>query len=166
MYMAGYDVMLASDLSKHTDQVCQCLFGLFKMKSLMFFSQSTIIFKKSVPERQQCEICCVAPGGFDKIILVRHTFDVREAIGEAIEAGWELGIDNEKSETICHEDILRFKLNGMPWSSSGEESAPTRKLVGAIIEKMAIKGWHLLAPINLKGITDSFFFVHYPEQVL
>lgn len=133
---------------------------------VLIFFQSTIIFKKSEPERQQCQVCCVAPGGFDKIILVHHNADVKEAVQEAIEAGWELGIDKEKSETVCHEEIVRFKLNGMPWSSCGEESAPTRKLVAAIIEKMAIRGWHLLAPINLKGITDSFFFAHYPEQVL
>ena len=115
-------------------------------------------------ERPSVPIFCLAPGGYDKLILLKHNSSHIEVIKEAIATAWRPGIQRQKTVQSCGEDLEEIKVNGNPWFSSGEESTGARHLLGVIIQKMQNLGWKLHGAVNIKGGTDSLFFIQSIPQ--
>lgn len=148
----GYDLVCSSDLSRAYDQ-------------------SSWFFKKVIPERSRQPVLCVAPGGTDKLVVVRGCDYVIAAIKKAIDKTWPPGIQSEKVEECCGEKYYEFKLRGNPWYGQGDESTACRQLLLTIVGSLGQVKWRMLGATNLKGGTDSLFFVyddnHYlcPEEL-
>ena len=147
MYKLGYDFITCSDLTQTLDQ------------GNLFFKKS-----RSHPERRNNLVLCVAPGGMDKIILARCPDDVKSAIKDAISKSWREGIQSEESERTLGIMITKLKLNGNPWNSCADESVDCRKLLISIIENLEKLHWRFHAIANIKGGTDSLFFMYDPDR--
>ena len=146
MFRLGYDFLTCADLAQTVDQ-------------------GNLFFKKSyVPERTRRVVLCVAPGGMDKIVLVRCPDDVQSAIKHAISKAWPEGIQNEDREQTYGELVIKIKLSGNPWRSCADESVDCRKLLISVIENLEKLNWRFHAIANIKGGTDSLFFMHDPER--
>ena len=147
MYKLGYDFVTCSDLAQTVDQ-------------------GNLFFKKALDcaERRSKSVLCVAPGGMDKVVLARCPDEVKSAIKSAISQAWREGIQGEDSERTLGILITKLKLNGNPWNSCADESVDSRKLLIAIIENLEKLNWKFHAIANIKGGTDSLFFIHDPDQ--
>ena len=147
MFKLGYNFITCSDLAQTVDQ-------------------GNLFFKKSQdnPERGSKPVLCVAPGGMDKIVLARCPDNVKSAIKYAISQAWREGIQSEDNERTLGVMITKLKLNGNPWNSCADESVDCRKLLICIIENLERLNWRFHAIANIKGGTDSLFFMHDPER--
>ena len=143
--MMGYDVVASSDLSRAYDQ-------------------SSWFFKKVDVERGRFPVMCVAPGGTDKLVLMRASDEVVRCVKQVINDTWTLGLQSEKREDVGKERLNEFKLRGNPWYGEGEESTMCRKLLLNLISALAAIKWRLLFATNLKGGTDSLFFIYDMNQ--
>ena len=101
----------------------------------------------------------------DKIVLLKHNASIIEAVKDSIATEWQSGIQTQKSEVSCGEDLEEIKLNGYPWASNCDETTEARKLLAAIIRNMQKIGWKLHAAVNIKGGTDSLFFIQSTPEV-
>ena len=70
-----------------------------------------------------------------------------------------------EEKVIRNVPMTEFKLNGTPWYSSGHESVDSRKLLATIIQSLSKIGWKFHACVNIKGGTDTLFFIYTPHQV-
>jgi len=145
MYSLGYDLVASCDLSRYKDH-------------------SSWFFRKVAPERQRRPVLCVAPGGHDKIKVVRGDYDLHNTIRDAINQEWSGGVTREQQDSACKETVHEFKLSGSPWHSSGEESAACKRVLLAIIANLGQKQWRFLSGTNIKGGTDSLLFVKDDEH--
>ena len=159
----GYNYLLSSDLSRTVDN-------------------GTMIFRKSprVPVSRPWRKClCIAPVDFDKLILIRCPENAQEAVRFSIGKSWPKGITYAREETISSinasnndsspaETIFKIKLKGKPWSNSwisnGEDAACSRKLIIEIVKNLEGLGWKFFAEVNMKGSSDSLFFIYDPES--
>ena len=98
------------------------------------------------------------------MILLNHNSAHIALIKDAIAKTWRPGIQSQKTVQSCGQYLEEIKLNGNPWYSSGEESTGARLLLGAIIQDMRILGWKLHGAVNIKGGTDSLFFIQSIPQ--
>ena len=58
------------------------------------------------------------------------------------------------------QEFKEFILNGDPWfREEGETSVEIRRCIAKMVVKMSSHGWGLVMPTNLKGGTDSYFFI-------
>ncbi len=114
-------------------------------------------------------VLCIAPGGTDKIILVNYQgTSVESTLHDTINQFWISGIQNVSRDTVCGCTLTEFKLGGTPWYSRARESVASRALLAKIIQKMSGIGWKFHCAVNIKGGTDSLFFIKqdYFEQPL
>ena len=98
------------------------------------------------------------------MILLNHNSAHIALIKDAIAKTWRPGIQSQKTVQSCGQYLEEIKLNGNPWYSSGEESTGARLLLGVIIQDMRILGWKLHGAVNIKGGTDSLFFIQSTPQ--
>ena len=146
MFGLGYDFVTCSDLAQTMDQ-------------------GNLFFKKACGiKRSSRTVLCVAPGGMDKVVLVRCPDDVISAIKQAIEKSWPKGIRSEHSERTYGVLVTKIKLNGNPWISRDAESIDCRRLLISIIENLEKINWRFHAVANIKGGTDSLFFMYDPKR--
>ncbi len=124
-----------------------------------------MFFKKVCPERAPCRITCVAPGAWDKLILLYYDNDIRNTITACIERYWSNGIQDESDVESLGQRLHKYKLFGNPWFASDKESTEARNLLHKIINKMSMIGWKFHATVNIKGGTDTMFFMKTPHQV-
>ena len=126
-----------------------------------------MFFRKACAERPACKILCIAPGGQDKLIIMNQSSSdvISSVVINAINACWSYGISKAKQKTVNNEQLIEIKLNGYPWFSTGDESVNCRKLLAAIVQNVSKIGWKFLAGVNLKGGTDSLFFIQKPHEV-
>ncbi len=142
MYAMGYDFVCSADLTRTLDH------------STWFFAKS------QQAERIKRRFLCVAPGGFDKLVVVQGDEHLISVLQDAIVQAWELGIQREGSRHTKYENVYEFKLKGNPWVRTGEESAMCRRLLLNIIGCLGQLHWKLVASTNLKGGTDTMLFVY------
>ncbi len=102
---------------------------------------------------------CVAPGGWDKLILLHHDNAIQDCITKCIQSYWSAGIQNEEDLQSMGQRLHEFKLRGQPWFSTDRQSTEARNLLHMIIANMSAIGWKFHACVNIKGGTDSMFFV-------
>ena len=88
-----------------------------------------------------------------------------DAVNEAIARAWPRGKSYMQTRNVQNEELTEIKLNGNPWFSSGDESVAARKLLAEIIQNLSKIGWKFLAGVNIKGGTDSLFFIQISHQV-
>ncbi len=142
MYGLGYDFVCSADLTQTWDH------------SAWFFAQSR------QPERIKKRFLCVAPGGYDKLVVVQGDDYLISVLQGAITQAWEHGIWSEGSRNTKYGKVYEFKLYGNPWIEKGEQSAMCRRMLLNIIGCLGQLHWKLLASTNLKGGTDTMLFVH------
>ena len=157
----GYTFLVSSDLTRTVDN-------------------GTLLFRKSprVPVSRPWRKClCIAPLDSDKLVLVRCPENAQEAVRFSIGKAWPKGITYAREETVSSinnsstdhsETIFKIKLKGKPWSNSwlsnSEEAVGSRKLVIEIVKNLEGLGWKFYAEANLKGASDSLFFIYDPES--
>eukprot|EP00397_Hematodinium_sp_SG-2012_P022879 GEMP01023736.1.p1 GENE.GEMP01023736.1~~GEMP01023736.1.p1 ORF type:complete len:546 (+),score=109.84 GEMP01023736.1:89-1639(+) len=153
MYTLGYDIATSSDLTREVDH------------STLFFVKAAT--KEERRKKAPPQVVCVAPGGVDKLALLRATSSVTYAIKQALVASWAQGVQVETSEEICGEMITKFKLKGRPWCTSGSSSTQveSRRMMLALIGQLSKLHYRLLSGVNLKGGADSLFFIHDPTYL-
>lgn len=152
MYCLGYDFIIASDLSRIADQVLRNLLYFSHSTFSLCVFQSTLMFKRVCAERPACHVLCIAPGSYDKLIIVNHQgSDIDNAIDKAIESSWSSGKQDTKTHCIFQEELTEIKLSGNPWMSVGDETTESRQLLAQVIHNLSAIHWKLSAAINIKG---------------
>ena len=158
----GYNYLLSSDLARTVDN-------------------GAMIFRKSprVPVSRPWRKClCITPLDFDKLILIRCPENAQEAVRFSIGKAWPKGITYAREESISSlnasstesssENIFKIKLKGKPWSNSWasnvDEDICSRKLIIEIVKNLEGLGWKFFAEVNLKGASDSLYFIYDPES--
>jgi len=145
MYKLGYDPVVSSDLSRSSDQ-------------------ATWFFVKKTSERPSQRVACLAPGKSDTLVMLRADDRFQDVVRNSILEYWPLGIQREKTIESCGETLTEIKLNGNPWIDyAGEENIQCRQMLIHIFGQLGSTNYKLLAGTNIKGGTDSYFFMQDPS---
>ncbi len=103
------------------------------------------------------------------ITLPTHILSFLEmaiCVRQAIQEKWSEGINKEKYPFCRGEHLHEIKVNGCPWYSQEKESTEARQLLHTLIGRLSNLGQKFLAAINIKGGTDSLFFMNIPYPVI
>ena len=145
MYKLGYDAVVSSDLSR-------------------MYDQATLFFTKNTSERTTQRVACLAPGKSDTLVILRANSAFINIVRRAILESWPLGIQNEKEIHCCGEILTQIKLHGTPWVDyAGPENIQCRQMLINILGQLGAESFKLLAGVNIKGGTDSLFFIQDPS---
>ena len=87
------------------------------------------------------------------------------AVAQAIAQSWPGGTQNTQRKNVLNQQLYEIKLRGNPWFSAGDESVAARQLLATIIQNLSKIGWKFHAGVNIKGGTDTMFFIQIPHQV-
>jgi len=142
MHKLGYDPVVSSDLTRTYDQ-------------------ATWIFEKTTHERPTAKVVCLAPGKSDTLVMVRANERFQDVVKASINEAWPLGIQKEQSIESCGETLAEIKLNGNPWIDyAGAENINCRQMLIQIFGQLGSINYKLLFGTNIKGGTDSYFFIY------
>merc|ERR1719319_183649 len=142
MYKMGYDLVTNADLARTVDH-------------------STLFFRHNSTERPGSKIVCVAPGKTDTLVLLLADDLFINTTREAISETWMRGIQEEETMMSCGQSLFEFKLHGNPWLDyAGAENVHCRQMLINMIGKYAAINNKLLGGVNIKGGTDSLFFMY------
>ena len=149
MYKLGYNLVTSSDLGKQLN-----------------LNLPTWFFAKvAKPDGNiRCglsRVCCIAPGGGNKLILLHHDEDIKQAVTLALGESWPKGVSKTVDTTVLGETLHEITLNGS-WGGTEDDGINTRKAICNIVGGMGALKWRLITSTNLKSTTDSFFFVYDP----
>ena len=148
MYKLGYDPVVSSDLSR-------------------MYDQATWFFVKKTSERPPLRVACLAPGKSDTLVMLRANDRFKEVVRNSIVESWTLGIQHEKEIESCGETLTEIKLNGNPWIDyAGAENIQCRQILIQIFGQLGSINYKLLAGTNIKGGTDSYFFIQDPNYMI
>merc|ERR1711915_310960 len=142
MRKLGYNPVVSSDLSQR-------------------FDKATWIFVKTTSDRPSKEVVCLAPDKSDIMLIVGACNRFQDVVRTSITEAWPLGIQQEKNIDVCGELILQIRLNGNPWwDYEGEEKhTRCRQMLIEIIGQLGYNNFRLFFRTNIKGGTDSYFFI-------
>ncbi len=152
MHALGYVVVCSADLARRWDN-------------------STLFFTRGPELPARAPVLCVAPGSYDKVVVVKGDESAVASVRAALEESWPLGIQNFREPTTAYGRIHEFKLCGKPWMATGGQSAACRRTLLAIIANLGRLRWRLLVSTNLKGGTNTMFFIYdegrhpYPDDL-
>jgi len=142
MHRLGYDPVVSSDMVRHTDN---CV----------------LFFHKALIERPKAAVVCLAPGQADKLILVRAPPLFINTVKQAIQESWRKGIQRENEYDCNGEKLYEIKLCGVPWHDhAGEDNVLCRRMMLQILGRLGSIHYRLITGANIKGGTDSLFFVY------
>eukprot|EP00116_Pleurobrachia_bachei_P003949 sb/3464211/ len=146
MYALGYNLVVSSDLSRVGDN------------ATWFFTKS-----QAPPASRTTRVCCIAPGGStnDKLTLLHHDEHIKQAVLMAIQDCWPKGTADVSEGVAAGERFCEIKLNGY-WGHIHEDGINTRRLICNMAGRLGGLNWRLIAATNLKGTTDSYFFMYDP----
>ena len=108
---------------------------------------------------------CVAPGKMDRITLLNHDESSMNAVREAIKDTWPQGIRHMASRGAAGQTVLEINMNGRPWHTS-DANIDNNRIVNKIVGNLSQLNFRLVAGINIKGDTDSLFFISDPSSSL
>ncbi len=171
MYQLGYDFVVSSDLARMHDQVSHANYCNYPINYFNYggYFQSTMFFKKVCSRRnideEDCKLTCIAPGGFDKLTLLRHDDNVEDCVAECILTCWPSGIKKMEKFASLNEDVCKIKIKGNPWMASDKEATDTKRLLDTIVMRMSRIGWRFYANVNIKSCADAMFFMKTPHDV-
>ena len=142
----GYDFVTCSELAQTVDN-------------------GTLIFKKYHDgiERESRPVLCIAPGGRDKISLVRCPENVVSAIKDAIARTMTYGLQSDDTSQILGTLVKKLTLRGFPWIKFLWNSVECRKLIIILVENLERLNWKFHAAVNIKGGADSLFFMYHSD---
>lgn len=145
MYKLGYDLVVSSDLSR-------------------MFDQATWFFVKNTSERPAQRVVCLAPGKSDTLVLLRADDRFTGVVRSSIQESWPLGIQDEQTVESCGETLTEIKLSGNPWIDyAGAQNIQCRQMLIHMFGTLGSHNYKLLGGTNIKGGTDSYFFMHDPS---
>ena len=151
MYSHGYDLMLTTNLNTAGER-------------------STLFFRRVCgPDQRRpslYQVLCISPsnkfkmggrGTKDRMNLIQCPEVVVQAVKQAVTANPKFWIMEEtKSTAFQGEEVVDFKLNSQIWDINYRAKSD---LLISLIQNVEATGWKLLAAINLKGLSDSLFFL-------
>jgi len=145
LHKMGYDLQITSDLTR------------------VRYSAASLFFKKVASERPAAKVVCIAPGKEDKIILMNHNERVKSMVEEAIKNAWPSGIQRREDQEVFGHTLHDIKMNGYPWRAS-EANIDNNRIINLIVENLSKINLRLVGGINIKGGTDSLFFMGDPAN--
>jgi len=144
LHKIGFDLVIGSDLMRAR------------------FSASALFFRKVAEERPPAKVICVAAGKEDRIILINHDHRVKSIVEETIRNAWPSGIQRSEEEEVLGHVLHELKMNGYPWRAS-EANIDNNRIVNMVVENLSKINLRLVGGINIKGGTDSLFFLADPK---
>jgi len=148
LHKMGFDLQMSSDLIRDSSSA-GCLF-----------------FRKLTSERPSAKVVCIAPREDDTIVLLNHSASVKSMVENVIKETWPSGIQMQKDKEVLGEMVHYIKMNGHPWYAD-EEFNPNinnNEIINRIVRKLSGINLRLVGVINIKGGTDSLFFIEDPRS--
>jgi len=148
LHKMGFDLQMSSDLIRDSSSA-GCLF-----------------FRKLTSERPSAKVVCIAPREDDTIVLLNHSASVKSMAENAIKETWPSGIQMQKDKEVLGHTVHYIKMNGYPWDKNEEfnPNIDNNRIINRIIGKLSGINLRLVGVINIKGGTDSLFFIEDPQS--
>jgi len=143
LHKLGYDLQIGSDLTRD------------------IFAAGTLFFKKVTSERPPAKVICIAPGKKDTIVLLNHNESVKSMVEAAIKEAWPEGIQRQEEHQVLGQTVHDIKMNGFPWKTF-EADVDNNRIINMIVGNLSKINLKLVGGINIKGGTDSLFFIEDP----
>merc|ERR550534_917555 len=143
LHKLGYDLQIGSDLTRAR------------------FAAGTLFFRKVSSERPIAKVVCVAPGKADTIVLLNHNERAKSMVEKAIKDAWPSGIQWQEEQEVLGHTVHDIKMNGYPWWTS-EANIDNNRIINMIVQNLSKINLRLVGGINIKGGTDSLFFIEDP----
>jgi len=143
LHKMGYDLQIGSDLTRAR------------------FAAGALFFKKVTGERPTAKVVSVAPGKLDTIVLLNHSERVKSMVENAIKDAWPSGIQRQEDKEVLGHTVHDIKMNGYPWQTS-EANIDNNRIINMIVGNLSRINMRLVGGINIKGGTDSLFFIEDP----
>ena len=143
LHKIGYDLQIGSDLTRARS------------------AAGTLFFRKVTTERPTSKVVCIAPGKLDTIVLMNHSERVKSMVENAIKDAWPSGIQRQEDQEVLGHTVHDIKMNGYPWKTL-EANVDNNRIIHMIIANLSRINLRLVGGINIKGGTDSLFFIEDP----
>ena len=124
-------------------------------------SAGSLFFRKVTSERPTAKVVCIAPGKDDTIVLLNHSESVKSMVESAIKEAWPSGIQMQEDKEVLGHTVHDIKMNGRPWWTS-EANIDNNRIINRIVGNLSRINLRLVGGINIKGGTDSLFFIEDP----
>ncbi|XP_028395516.1 uncharacterized protein LOC114519565 [Dendronephthya gigantea] len=111
-------------------------------------------FDPTIVPGEEVEFCTISLNRDDRLRLIKVKEDVVSRVRQVIQSAW--GADKIQKEKDWF-GSWEFKLAGILWHSTSDNSIKVRYLILKILEAMREKGWHSIAAIDMsrRGGTKS-----------
>ena len=143
LHKMGFDLQVGSDLIRASS------------------SAGSLFFRKVTSERPTAKVVCIAPGKDDTIVLLNHRESVKSMVESAIKEAWPSGIQMQEDKEVLGHTVHDIKMNGRPWWTS-EANIDNNRIINRIVGNLSRINLRLVGGINIKGGTDSLFFIEDP----
>ena len=140
LHKLGWDLEMSSDLARSRLQA------------------AALFFRKTSVERPGTRVVCVAPGKSDTLTLLNHDNLVKNKVIEAIRETWPQGIQEAGDSEMFGIRLHDIQMNGTPWFTS-DANVDNNRIICRVVSKLSELNLRLVAGINIKGGTDSLFFI-------
>ena len=143
LHKMGYDLQIGADLTRAR------------------YAAGALFFRKVTSERPTAKVVCIAPGKQDTIVLLNHDERVKSMVENAIKDAWPSGIQRQEEQEVLGHTVHDIKMNGYPWRTS-EANIDNNRIINMIVQNLSKINLRLVGGINIKGGTDSLFFIEDP----
>ena len=92
---------------------------------------------------------------------MNHSDSVKSMVDNAIKDTWPSGIQRQEDQQVIGYMVHDIKMNGYPWRAS-EANIDNNRIINMIVENLSKINLRLVGGINIKGGTDSLFFIEDP----
>ena len=140
LHKMGYDLQIGADLTRAR------------------YAAGALFFRKVTSERPTAKVVCIAPGKQDTIVLLNHDERVKSMVENAIKDAWPSGIQRREEQEVLGHTVHDIKMNGYPWKTL-EANVDNNRIIHMIIANLSRINLRLVGGINIKGGTDSLFFI-------
>merc|ERR1711953_121471 len=152
LHKIGYDLQIVSDLNRRAYSS--------KMKSSEG-AVCALFFRKVTSEHPPAKVVCVAPGWEDTIVLLNHSESVKDMVENAIKDAWPSGIQRQEDREVLGHTVHEIKMKDSPWFAN-ELYVYNNEIINMIVGNLSKINLRLVGGINIKGGTDSLFFIEDP----
>ena len=120
-------------------------------------------FEPDIVPGEGIEFCTISLNRSDRMRLIKVKEDVISRIRQVIESIW--APEKIQKEKEWH-GSWEFKLAGIPWHSSSDDSIKARYLILKVMEAMREMSWHVVAAINMsrRGGSKSVLFFQKAQR--
>merc|ERR1711971_291726 len=112
------------------------------------FAAGTLFFRKVSSERPTAKVVCVAPDKELTIVLLNHNEKVKSMVENAIKDG----IQRQEEQQVLGHTVHDIKMNDVD----------INRIINMIVQNLSKINLRLVGGINIKGGTDSLFFIEDP----